>query len=196
MVRDTWAMGLRAAIQLCDSCIGRWLRMRPPGDEDEREDDTSAFAAAMAGSRAVDRAWTGMAVREAMMLEPQVPRKEVVRNDARRFGRHCRIPGLRRMGPDIEVVARWREWLERGLAGYEPPLARLRERVQQAVRTRMSPRLKRGMGPGEGTKIVVVDPSMSAGPSLPTTQESRRERRRRMRRRQRGRQRRRRRARA
>ena len=84
MVRDTWAMGLRAAIQLCDSCIGRWLRMRPPGDEDEREDDPSAFAAAMAGSRAVDRAWTGMAVREAMMVEPQVPRKEVVRNDARR----------------------------------------------------------------------------------------------------------------
>ena len=35
MVRDTWAMGLRAAIQLCDSCIGRWLRMRPPGDDDE-----------------------------------------------------------------------------------------------------------------------------------------------------------------
>ena len=73
MVRDTWAMGLRVAIQLCDSCIGRWLRMRPPGDEDEREDDSSAFAAAMAGSRAVDRAWTGMAVREAMMVEPQVP---------------------------------------------------------------------------------------------------------------------------
>ena len=89
MVRDTWAMGLRAAIQLCDSCIGRWLRMRPPGDEDEREDDSSAVAAAMAGSRAVDRAWTGMAVREAMMVESQVPRKEVVRTDARRFGRHC-----------------------------------------------------------------------------------------------------------
>ena len=55
MVRDTWAMGLRAAIKLCDSCIGRWLRMRPPGDEDEREDDSSAFAAAMAGWRCARR---------------------------------------------------------------------------------------------------------------------------------------------
>ena len=34
-----------------------------------------------AGSRAADRAWTGMAVREAMMLEPQVPRKDAFHHD-------------------------------------------------------------------------------------------------------------------
>ena len=71
MVRDMWAMGLRVAIQLCDACIGRWLRMRPPGDEHEREDDTSSFATALAGTRPVERAWTGLAVRGAMMLDPQ-----------------------------------------------------------------------------------------------------------------------------
>ena len=37
MVRDAWAMGLRAAIQLRDACIGRWLQVRPPGDGHERE---------------------------------------------------------------------------------------------------------------------------------------------------------------
>jgi len=70
-------------------------------------------------ARAMERAYTAMAVRQAIFLR-EVTATEAARIDATKFQRHYGLPGARRLGADPVPTPGQREWFRWQLLGLPP----------------------------------------------------------------------------
>ena len=102
-----------------------------------------------------ERAWLGEKIRDAVMLTEGAAAEVVRLIDGRAFGRHS-LPGLRRLGPEMMVPPKWRDWLERRLAGLGPPQSRVQASTSAHTAVRRSERLKHGPGTEGWTRVKAV----------------------------------------